>query len=267
MASALAFLDEKNVCGQTLLRLVARGSAIIAELLRLSGHIPPELLEPSKYDAVLFDFRYLKTPEMFDKAVNTSVELGDLDEDFSQTNDEVLTRFARLFESIFLYIADYNRFLAELEDGFFIQHTLEGVLLDADGKQLLCEALHLMGVALLLMDVRVPGPVRAKWTRIFAKLCSDAVFHGQPEILDAVDHVPAGGPVPAPPRWCKEQELPLAAAGRVGARPPGALAEAQGESATAQPAAGGQQSRGPSAPRSAGCKGGDGVACARCAGE
>ena len=58
MASALAFLDEKNVCGQTLLRLVARGSAIIAELLRLSGHIPPELLEPSKYDAVLFDFRY-----------------------------------------------------------------------------------------------------------------------------------------------------------------------------------------------------------------
>jgi hypothetical protein len=29
----------------------------------------------------------------------------------------------------------------------------------------------------LLTASRVPDPVRAKWTRIFAKLCSDAVVH------------------------------------------------------------------------------------------
>lgn len=34
------FLDADNPAGQTLLILVARGSAIIAELLRLSAHIP-----------------------------------------------------------------------------------------------------------------------------------------------------------------------------------------------------------------------------------
>jgi hypothetical protein len=34
------FLDEENACGQSLLKLVSRGSAILAELLRLSDNIP-----------------------------------------------------------------------------------------------------------------------------------------------------------------------------------------------------------------------------------
>jgi len=40
----MEFLSEDNIAGQTLLRLVARGSAIIAELLRLSDHVPPVFL-------------------------------------------------------------------------------------------------------------------------------------------------------------------------------------------------------------------------------
>ena len=35
------FLAENNVCGQTLLRLIARGNSIIAELKRLAAVIPP----------------------------------------------------------------------------------------------------------------------------------------------------------------------------------------------------------------------------------
>lgn len=34
------FLAENNECGQTILRLVSRGNAIIAELLRLKDYIP-----------------------------------------------------------------------------------------------------------------------------------------------------------------------------------------------------------------------------------
>ena len=34
------FLDPSNDCGQALLKLTANGSAILAELLRLSNHIP-----------------------------------------------------------------------------------------------------------------------------------------------------------------------------------------------------------------------------------
>lgn len=57
---------------------------------------------------------------------------------------------------------DYNRYLSELIEGFYIQHTLEAVLLDTSGRQLLCEGLYLMGVMLLLMDMKVSGPVRER---------------------------------------------------------------------------------------------------------
>jgi WASH complex subunit strumpellin len=38
------FLDPNNDCGQTLLKIAASGSAILAELLRLSNHIPKVFL-------------------------------------------------------------------------------------------------------------------------------------------------------------------------------------------------------------------------------
>lgn len=40
----MEFLDPNNDCGQALLKLAASGSAIIAELLRLSNHIPEVFL-------------------------------------------------------------------------------------------------------------------------------------------------------------------------------------------------------------------------------
>ena len=40
MAQQQDFTAEDNLAGQTLLRLVSRGSSIIAELLRLSDHVP-----------------------------------------------------------------------------------------------------------------------------------------------------------------------------------------------------------------------------------
>ena len=85
------FLSPENLCGQNLLRITARGSAIIAELLRLSDNIPDVFLyhptnnnnnnnnnnndknnvkdniEISKYLPVLFDFQYLREPEEYEK--------------------------------------------------------------------------------------------------------------------------------------------------------------------------------------------------------
>lgn len=60
----MRFLAEGSVCGRDLLALVARGSAIIAELMRLSENIPAAVLpgaerdpQLAKYKQVLFDFR------------------------------------------------------------------------------------------------------------------------------------------------------------------------------------------------------------------
>lgn len=62
------FLTAENVCGKTLLDLVARGSALLAELQRLHHYIPKVLLllkqifiNPGpKYGKIIHDFNYFK---------------------------------------------------------------------------------------------------------------------------------------------------------------------------------------------------------------
>ena len=70
------FLAENNLCGQTLLRLVSRGNAIIAELLRLSDFIPPAFRddrrpEHAKYRELLADFSYFSSSEYFENNIIT----------------------------------------------------------------------------------------------------------------------------------------------------------------------------------------------------
>ena len=181
--NAVEFLHPNNVCGRTLLTLTARGSAIIAELLRLSEHIPstftsvstatdapsaassssaPPASAPSKYSPILHDFRYLKSPELYDSKIDHDPELTELDEEFRESHYALLERFYRLFESVSRYFADYLVYLEELHEGVFVQHTIENVLEDREGGQLLCEALYLYGVMLLLMDMRIEGGVRER---------------------------------------------------------------------------------------------------------
>ena len=60
------------------------------------------------------------------------------------------------------YIKDLLQFFADLEDGYFMQHSLDGLLMDVDGKQLLSEAVYLYGVMLLLLDQKIEGNVRER---------------------------------------------------------------------------------------------------------
>ncbi len=69
LAAAMSrFLAEGSVCGRGLLEIVSRGSAIIAEMLRLAEHIPGALIpgntdpQQAKYLPVLFDFRCVSQP-------------------------------------------------------------------------------------------------------------------------------------------------------------------------------------------------------------
>ena len=164
------FLAPDNVCGQNLLRLTSRGSAIIAELLRLSANIPEVFLGPDrirdpeqlKYLAVLFDFQYLKEPEDFERKINASVDLLDLDQEFQENHEDILDRFYQLFESIWKYQQDFAKYIDDVSSGFYIQHSIDDILQEIDGKQLLSEALYLYGVMLLLLEEKMPGYVREK---------------------------------------------------------------------------------------------------------
>lgn len=62
------FLAENNLCGQAVLRIVSRGNAIIAELLRLSDFIPTvfklkDKSDQQKYGDIICDFSYFKVFE------------------------------------------------------------------------------------------------------------------------------------------------------------------------------------------------------------
>jgi WASH complex subunit strumpellin len=88
-------LNPENLCGQNLLRIVSRGSSIIAEELRLSDNIPevfqsnPDKIQDQtqlKYVPVLFDFQYLREPEDCEKKINSSTEMIELDQEFQESH-------------------------------------------------------------------------------------------------------------------------------------------------------------------------------------
>lgn len=73
----MQFLDEQNIAGQTLLRLVSRANAIIAELLRLSVHVPPvfrleDKQTQKKYGEILMDFSYVSKADYFQQRIDSN---------------------------------------------------------------------------------------------------------------------------------------------------------------------------------------------------
>ncbi|ERL87541.1 hypothetical protein D910_04932 [Dendroctonus ponderosae] len=161
------FLAENNACGQTLLLLVSRGNAIIAELLRLKNFIPQVYRLDSKedvqkYGEIILDFSYLRTSEAHELKVENNEALRELDEEFRDNYIEIIKRFYLLFESIHTYITDLNHYVEELEEGVYIHQSLEIVFQDAEGKQLLCEGLFLFGLMLIMVDAYIDGPIRER---------------------------------------------------------------------------------------------------------
>lgn len=164
------FLRSDNQCGQNLLRITSRGSAIIAELLRLSAVLPEVFLplekikdpEQKKYAPVLFDFQYLRDPEEFEKKIYESAELTDLDMEFQENHSEILDRFYKLFESIWKYHHDFHKFSEDVDNGFYLRYSFDTILQEIAGKQLMAEAVYLYGIILLLVEEKVPGYIREK---------------------------------------------------------------------------------------------------------
>lgn len=166
----LDFLSPENQCGQTLLRIVSRGSSIIAELLRLSTNIPEVFYGPDKvkdpeqrkYLDVLIDFTYLRNPDEFEKKLNDQQELSDLDHEFQDNHKDILDRFYKIFDSIFKYQLDINKYINDINNGYYLQHSLDNILQDIGGRQLLSEVLYLWGIILITLEEKIPGYIREK---------------------------------------------------------------------------------------------------------
>ncbi|XP_011303395.1 WASH complex subunit strumpellin [Fopius arisanus] len=182
------FLAINNTCGQNLLRLVSRGNAIIAELMRLKEYVPPIFrlgtkAHVNKYGSIIMDFAYFKAANVHEQRIENDSNLQELDENLRENYSDVLTRFYLAFESIHKYVTDLNTYLDELEDGTYIQQSMETVLLNDEGKQLMCESVYLYGVMLLLVDHQFEGHIREKL------LVSYYRYHAQRSSSTGVDDV------------------------------------------------------------------------------
>ena len=132
------------------------GSSIITELLRLSAHIPDPFLlglpgkaletqERKKYAKILYDFNYLSDQGKYDESIDNNIDLLDLDEEFRENHFQLLERFYGLFESIFRYVTDLQTYLDEMAQGNIVHYTLEKILLNFEGCQLMTEAIYMFG--------------------------------------------------------------------------------------------------------------------------
>ncbi len=64
------FVAKDSPCGQSLLQLVSRGNAIIAELLRLADFIPSAFSRPEGLHVeLLIDFSYFNISDAFEAKI------------------------------------------------------------------------------------------------------------------------------------------------------------------------------------------------------
>ncbi|KAG6548557.1 hypothetical protein Mapa_010045 [Marchantia paleacea] len=148
--------------GAVLLRIVSRAQALLAELLRLSDRVP-RVFHPtsdSRFAPVIYGFRYLKSPELFEERIEANADLLALDDEFRETYQNFLERSFFLFDGIVKYYSDVMRYLEDLQEGVYIESTVESVLVDEEGRQLLVEAVTLHGVLILLLEHRLSGTLR-----------------------------------------------------------------------------------------------------------
>lgn len=205
------FLSQDNYCGQTLLRLVSRGSAIITEMLRLSDYIPPAFwnkppAEAMVYAPIIVDFDYFKNLDAYESKINENQEYFELDENFRESNIVILERFFVLFESIYKYYKDFSFFLKELTDNVYIHYTPEIILENSEGKKLLVEAVYLMGVMLMLLDYKIEGSVRERMLVSYYRYKGHAIIQNIDEVCSlcrSTGFVPGENVVPVkrPPNY------------------------------------------------------------------
>ncbi|EFN72735.1 Strumpellin [Camponotus floridanus] len=161
------FLATNNICGQNLLRLVSRGNAIIAELMRLKDYVPPVFSLDSKqlvqkYGSIIIDFAYFKAASVYEQKIEDDPTLQETDEELRNNFSDILSRFYLAFESIHKYVTDLNFYIDELGDGIYIHQSIESIMVNEEGKQLMCEAVYLYGVMLLLVDYHFEGRIRER---------------------------------------------------------------------------------------------------------
>ena len=60
--------------------------------------------------------------------INNDVDLLDIDQEFQDNHMDILNRFYKLFESIWRYQSDFAKYIDDINNGFYIQHSIDNIL-------------------------------------------------------------------------------------------------------------------------------------------
>lgn len=151
-------------CIEILLNLVSKGSAILAEILRMKDYIPEVYYidETKRYQHIIFDFSYFNKIDYYEDKIKCSSQLRNIDEEFRESYNDILKRFYFIFNNVYKYICDLDKYISQLKSGIYVQFSLENMLSNKDSRHLLCESIYLYGVMLILIDRLIPGVIREK---------------------------------------------------------------------------------------------------------
>ncbi|XP_078154824.1 uncharacterized protein LOC144550941 isoform X3 [Carex rostrata] len=144
-----------------LLQFCARAEALIAELLLLADRVPSQFLDP-RFDPVLFDLRYFESPRDYEARINANTELQAVEDELNESCASYLQRFFLLANGVVQYHTDLVKYLSNLQEGLYAHFTLEGILGNKHGAQLLIESISLFGGIILLIEHRISGFLREK---------------------------------------------------------------------------------------------------------
>jgi WASH complex subunit strumpellin len=99
-------------------------------------------------------------------------DITNLEHEFAINHHSIIQEYYTLFTSIYNYQHELHRFITELTKGYYIQYnTIESVLLEDDGRELLCEGVWLYGVILIMVERYLPGPVRERLIIAYFRFC------------------------------------------------------------------------------------------------
>ncbi|KAJ6807389.1 putative WASH complex subunit strumpellin-like protein isoform X1 [Iris pallida] len=145
-----------------LLGFCSRAQTLISELLLLSDRIPPEFRD-RRFDPVLFDLRYLDSPDEFELRIRGNAELEVLEDELREVCSGYLGRFFLFVNCAVVYYLELLKYLNDLEEGVYMQCTLDRILENEQGLQLLTESMTLFGCLLLLLEHFMSGFLREKF--------------------------------------------------------------------------------------------------------
>jgi WASH complex subunit strumpellin len=157
--------NREDYCVDEILKIVARGSSILAEILRMKDYIPEiydKADELKKYQNIVFEFTYFEKIDYYEDQIRNSSDLRNLDEEFRDNYFEILERFYIIFNNVYKYIIDLEAYFESVKQGVYVQHTIENMLTSKSARHLICESIYLYGAMLLIIDKVIPGIVRER---------------------------------------------------------------------------------------------------------